>query len=59
MGAAAAGGSTDPEDANKKWRKALVKKLRAAAAVKARVDVGDGATLQVAQRSKGSQGGAV
>ena len=37
-----------------KWRRALLKKLRGAAGVKARIDAGDGASLQRSQLAKGT-----
>ena len=41
-------------DEQEKWRRALLKKLRGAAGVKARIDAGDGASLQRSQLAKGT-----
>jgi|AntAceMinimDraft_5_1070358.scaffolds.fasta_scaffold34562_2 hypothetical protein len=49
--AGAAGGGKD----GGKWRKALLKKLRSAVGVKARIDGGDTASLQKTQVSKGQR----
>ena len=41
-------------DEQEKWRRALLKKLRGAAGVKARIDAGDGASLQRSQLARGT-----
>jgi 16S rRNA G1207 methylase RsmC len=43
------------DDADAKWHRALLKKLRSAVAVKTRVDAGDAASLQKSQAGKGTK----